>query len=129
MNIWGRFSRMSLKARITKANQEFVSDEVYRHQKLHDLELALDSCYRFIGLLHTDQCTDATIDSAKPMALIEEGITLSSWIRIVMTEPLNQAPFWWSGFACAGYTQTGSYIDSSRRICIVSTPIWSGFRG
>lgn len=101
----------------------------YRHQKLHDLNLTFKSCYRFIGLvahgsMHRRQDrlgetygtdrggnysifldTNSLDNVAEPSAVLVVGFRLR-WIR---SNRLLHKIF--------------------RRICIISTPLWSGFPG
>jgi hypothetical protein len=100
-----------------------------RHQRLHDLQLALESSYRFVNLVahgSMHRRRDRIGEIYSPNRGGNYSIFMDTRSIDATTNPNAVLVV---GFRLRWLNSNKTLHRIFRRICIISTPIWSGFPG
>ncbi|HZW57490.1 MAG TPA: hypothetical protein VFF30_14475 [Nitrososphaerales archaeon] len=120
---------MTAGAQNAKADQAPALAGVNGHQGLHDLKLALNSCYHFIALVAHGSLHQRRDRLGETFGIERGGrysIFLDTNSRDGIAAPSAVLVV---GFRLRWINSNGLLHRIFRRICIISTPIWSGFPG
>jgi hypothetical protein len=119
--------RTNEKVRVGEEAPDF--DETSIHQRLHDLKLALYSCYRFIGLAAHGRMHKRS-DRLAETYVIEGGGSYSIFLDTNCHDSISDpSTVLVVGFRLRWINSNRLLHKIFRRVCIISTPIWSGFPG